>query len=415
MKYHLTSKALTFYGFLVFLLLFLVVSCNKENDDQGNDTYLVDYTANYTYSLQTVQSFLSLLTDQYPEANSIKDNAQYSVQVYTIHYKTHYLDSLITASGLVCMPVADEAFPVISFQNGTNTAHDNAPTEDLFDQSYILLEIMASNGYIILIPDYIGFGSSESILHPYYHRTTTNNAVIDMMHAFNEMQVNNDILAGSNDKTYLMGYSQGGWATLSVLDEIENGEETGINVAATSCGAGAYDLTAMANYIFNVGTYPGPLYLPYFLYSEMDLGLLTDPLDRYFKSPYAERIPQLFNGSYSNDEVDAQLTDQISDLVTDALIDNFETGQDFSKLRELLVENSVTAWNTDAKIRFYHGTEDLTVPPEQSSAMYNDFIVAGADADKVGFYELNGMDHGSGLLPWGILTLNWFNAIKDNK
>ncbi len=416
MKNHSRSKGsvISLYGLLMILVILLVVSCHKEEDDQNGDAYLVDYSTSHLLSVETIRSFLSILVGQYPEAVSIKDNAQYSVQVYSIEYETHYLDSLITVSGLVCMPVANEKFPVISFQNGTNTSHDNAPTEDPFAEAFVLLESLASNGYIILVPDYIGFGSSAGILHPYYHRATTNIAVIDMLHAFKEMQNKNDILAESNDSTFLMGYSQGGWATLSVLDELENGEETGFTVTAASCGAGAYNLMTMANYIFDVGTYPGPLYLPYFLYSQIDMGLLADPLEKYFKSPYLERIPLLFDGSYTNGEVNDQLTDQIADLVTDDLADNFQTGQDFSNLRQLLQENSVTAWNSVVKIQFYHGTNDLTVPSGQSSAIYQGFIDAGTNSGTVDFFEMNGLDHDTGLLPWGISTLNWFNELKEN-
>lgn len=410
----LKGSTLTRGGFLLLLSLFLLTSSCDKDDDQGSDTYLVDYSWSHMYTLETVESFLSYLVDQYPEANSIMEHAQYSVQVYTIQYQTHYLDSLITVSGLVCMPSADYEFPVISFQNGTNTEHDNAPTENPFNQNYIMLQIMASNGYIILIPDYVGFGSSENLLHPYYHRNTTNNAVIDMIHALDELEIKNDVLSGSNDEVYLMGYSQGGWATLSVLDEIENGEATEIQVAAASCGAGAYNLMTMADYIFEVGTYPGPLYLPYFIYSQMDMGLLVDPLTKYFKSPYAENIPQMFNGSYSNSEVNSQLTSQIADLVTDDLAVNYQTGQNFSKLRELLNENTVSAWNSDVKIRFYHGTSDLTVPSQQSSAIYQSFIDAGTGPDKVSYFGLSGLDHDTGLMPWGISTLNWFNDINEN-
>jgi hypothetical protein len=144
------------------------------------------------------------------------------------------------------------------------------------------------------------------------------------------------------------------------------------------------------------------------------MGYLADPLAKYFKSPYAERIPQLFNGSLSNGEVNAQLTNQISDLVTDDLAANFKTGQNYAKLRELLVENSVSAWNSDIRIHFYHGTADLTVPSGQSSAIYQDFVDAGTVSEKIGYFGLNGLDHDTGLLPWGIATMNWFNDITDN-
>ena len=397
---------------IMLTMLILIASCSKEQNEQ-TDAYLVDYKFEFVYPLETIGSMLSVLLYEYPEASGLLEHAKFGVQLYTIEYYTHYQDSLIIASGLVCMPMADEGFPVISFQNGTNTAHDNAPSKDLFNENYLMLQLMASNGYVILIPDYTGFGASENILHPYYHRTSTNNAVIDMMQAFEELENKNDILPYSNNNTYLMGYSQGGWATLSVFDEIENGDETGINIAAVSCGAGAYDLMTMSTYVLGQETFPGPLYLPYFIYSQIDMGLIQDPLEKYFKSPYAEKIPQLFDGSLTNSEVVAELTDQIADLVTDNMRNNFQTGQEFSKLRELLMENSVMAWDTDTKIHIYHGSADQNVPPEQSQNLYQNFMIAGTDPYTVEYFDLPGMDHGTGLVPWGIHTLNWFNALED--
>jgi hypothetical protein len=141
--------------------------------------------------------------------------------------------------------------------------------------------------------------------------------------------------------------------------------------------------------------------------------MLTDPLDKYFKLPYAGKIPVLFDGSYSNDEVNAELTDQIADLVTDALRLNFETGQDFSKLRERLAENSIIAWNTDTKIHLYHGTADQNVPPEQSQSLYQNFMIAGADPYTVEYFDLFDKDHGSGVMPWGIATINWLNDLEN--
>jgi pimeloyl-ACP methyl ester carboxylesterase len=272
--------------------------------------------------------------------------------------------------------------------------------------------MLASNGYIVLIPDYIGFGASENFIHPYYHRSSSNNAVIDLIHAFDEMKLRDNVLATSSATTYLIGYSQGGWATLSALDEIENGPATGIEVAAASCGAGAYDLIAMSNYILDLETFPGPHYLPYFIYSQQVMGLILEPLSTFFKSPYTERIPELFNGNYSNSEVNAQLTNTIGDLLTDNLINNFQTGQEFDGLRERLIENSIDAWNTNTALHFYHGTDDSNVPPEQSSLIYDAFINAGSDPGKVSLFELAGMDHDDGVLPWGISTISWFNTLE---
>src|SRR3990172_9067460 len=285
---------------LALTLLFLINSCR--DDSTPSTEYLVSYKQESILLLPAITALFESLGTEYPGASDILAQAQHSVQVFSITYKTQYKGSGITASGLVCLPLTGEQFPVISFQNGTNTLDANAPSADPLDYKYLLLQAMASNGYIMLIPDYIGFGASEELVHPYYNRTATDIVVVDMMHACGELVEQQDILAKSNGRYYLMGYSQGGWASLSAHDAIENGGLSSLEIVASSCGAGAYDLMTMSSYVLDLETFPGPLYLPYFIYARQQYGTLMDPLDKFFKEPYAARIPVLFDGSYSNSE-----------------------------------------------------------------------------------------------------------------
>jgi len=401
----------------VLSLLATVVILHSCSDDGGintpNNDYLLELGQANLLLLPAVQTLLVTLEAEYPEAAFIRANAAYAVQVYRITYKTHFKNEEITASGLVCVPLAEQEFPVISFQNGTNTLHENAPTEDPVDFNYMLLEAMASNGYIILIPDYIGFGASDNQVHPYFQKESTTDAVIDMIHASLELLDYSTMLAKSNGNLYLMGYSQGGWATLCTMDALERTNQTGLTLSGVSCGAGAYDLMTMSDHVLGLNTFPGPLYLPYFIYSEQVFGTLTDPLDKYFKQPYADVIPMLFNGTYSNSEVNAQLNDTVSMLLTDSMIANFDTGSEFATLRSLFTDNSVTAWNTTIPLRFFHGTVDTNIPPSQSLDMHNGFIQAGSDPGVVTFTDLEGSSHETGIVPWGIATVNWFNEIKE--
>ena len=400
----------------LFLLTAAAILYGCSDDGSINtpsNDYLLELRQANLLLLPAVQTLLVPLEAEYPEAAFIRANASYSVQVFRITYKTHFKNEEITASGLACVPLADREFPVISFQNGTNTQHENAPTEDPIDFNYMLLEAMASNGYIILIPDYIGFGASDNEVHPYFQKKSTTDAVIDMIHAGLEMLDFSAVTAKSNGNLYLMGYSQGGWATLCTMDALERDNQTGLTLSGASCGAGAYDLMTMSEHVLGLDTFPGPLYLPYFIYSEQVFGTLTDPLDKYFKQPYAGIIPTLFNGTYSNSEVNVQLNDTVSMLLTDNMIANFAEGSEFATLRVLLTDNSVTAWNTTIPLRFFHGTIDLNIPPSQSIAIHNSFIQAGSDPGEVTFTDLEGSSHETGIISWGIATVNWFNELKE--
>jgi hypothetical protein len=210
---------------------------------------------------------------------------------------------------------------------------------------------------------------------------------------------------------YLMGYSQGGWATLAALSEIEHNDSLDFTIKAASCGAGAYNPMDAASYMLSVETYPGPLYLPYYLYSYQQYGTITNQLTLFFREPYASLIPGLFDGSYSNTQVNDQLTDTISNLLTADFLNTFTTSDTYAQLRTDLSDNSVSAWNVDAFIRFYHGTADEDVPISESENIFNAFV-ALVSQEKVQFTTLNSLDHTGGILPWGLNTILWFNQFK---
>ncbi len=417
MESSVEQKKNTFLRFCLLVILIVSLSvtsgCKKESpEEEPANEILVSYQKILTHPIETIRQQIGSWQNIYPEAAVIANNTAYGVEVYRITYKSVYKGESVIASGLVCLPQSQEDFPVISFQNGTNTQKSACPSVNPTSYYYTLMEYMAGNGYIIALPDYIGFGASAQYLHPYYERETTDRAVIDMIRACHELPGEKDIQATFSGEHFLMGYSQGGWATLSALNTIETNYKTAIPVTATSCGAGAYDMMAMSTYVLAQQVFPGPLYLPYFIYSQQVSGAHTDPLSKFFNVPYSTRIPELFNGTYSNTQVDAQLNDTMPVLLKTGMISDFGSGADFAQLRSLLAKNSVPAWMPTSKVNFYHGSADLNVPPEQSQLMYNSFLNLGVGQDKIQLINLPGTDHEFSLLPWGFKTINWFNELK---
>ncbi len=398
---------------LLLLLVFVLfpVSCTKDKDDENDHTYLIQFEKKNTLEISFILTILNEIAADQPEAQNLIDNTNYDVEVYKITYSTMYKEEEITASGLVCLPVASESFPILSFQNGTNTSHVLAPSMNLVNPMFMLLQSLAGNGYIILIPDYIGFDASQDILHPYYVKSVTSSAVVDMIYAAREFIDHYSSTANYNEEYFLMGYSQGGWATLVTLEEIEKKHAAELEVKATSCGAGAYDLIDVTGYILQQETFPSPLYLPYYVYSHQQYGSLDGPMNIFFQEPYLSRIPDLFTGIYNNTYINSQLNDSIAKFLLPGLVENFSDGPEYEELRSDLVNNSVEAWPASSFIRFYHGTEDLNVSPNESRNMYSDFSDPALNAS-VQLIEFEGDNHSSGVLPWGIQTFLWFNEIK---
>lgn len=394
-------------------IVFVLSSCTKDPDSSTENTHLVSFERKYSLQTSFIINLLKGVNSDDPEVEKLINNIKYDVEILSIEYRTTYNEEEIIASGLICMPVAPEGFPILSFQNGTNALHTNAPSINLSNSMFVLLQSLAGNGYIILIPDYIGFGSSEDILHPYYVKTTTNSAVVDMMYAAQEFVDYHSTGANYNDQYFLMGYSQGGWATLAALEEIEANHKNRFDIIATSCGAGAYDLMHVSDHIIHLDVFPSPMYLPYYIYSHQQYGSLDEPLVNFFQEPYASMIPDLFDGSNSNPYINNQLPDTVSQLLVPEFIENFNSDANYEALRLDLEINSVKAWQTGSLIRFYHGTADLNVPFSESQNIYNDFIDLDLNSS-IQLIEMEDLNHESGVLPWGISTFIWFNEVKEN-
>jgi hypothetical protein len=389
-------------------------SCQKEEDPTSQPTnYLVGYEKINDYSASFIKILLGTMENVYPGIDTLITDVKYGIDLYKVTYHTKFHGSMILASGLICVPSSDNDFPILSFQNGTNTFKMNAPTINPADPLYTLMEMMASHGYVVTIADYVGFGASSSILHPYYDKTSSNDAVINLIKAAHELLNQSDVKAGSNGKHFLMGYSQGGWATLCALNEANIHNNDSIQVVATSCGAGAYDIPAMSDYVLQQQLFPGPIYLPYYIYSRIDNGDLSESLSVFFKEPYASRIPGLFDGTNTNSEINEQLNDTISLLLTDDMLNNLDTGSNFEDLRNAMLSSSIEAWNTTSLLRFYHGTNDLNVPPFQSDMIYNKFRNIGLSDSQLSLIPIPGATHETGLIPWGVNTIMWFDSLNN--
>ncbi len=412
MKILTKNYKLAWICFILISGLLLTPSCSKDNDDPVNyDTYY-DHELLISYSSSGIKTLFQGLSVIYPELSVLVDDIQYNVDVYKVTYNTSFEGKIIKASGLLCIPdTEDGSFPIVSFQNGTNTAHANAPTVDYEGALFKYLESTASLGYIMLIPDYIGFGAAEDYKHPYLHKESTVTTVLDLIEATREMYDARMIPGEWNEKVMLMGYSQGGWATLSTHKYITGLSNPGFSLVASSCGAGPYDLSIVQNFMFEGTTYEQPVYMAYTGVSYHSLGLVTNPLSDYFNEPYATELPDYFNGSMTNGQINDNLNDTVSVLVTESFLTGINDNPKYEDFRNAMTSNSVYGWNTSQPIKLYHGTADIYVPPTTTEQVYQEFLEAGA-SEKVEYIKLEGKDHVGGAIPMVVGTLVWFHEIK---
>ena len=378
-------------------IISLTYSCRKGGED--NYKYLVSNDFVISYNLASINYLVDVAVGEYPEIADLKQYFSSDVDIYKVIYKTTVSGKTINASGLVCVPPEQGEYPVICFQNGTNTVNAYAPSEYVFNPVYQLIEIVASMGYIVVIPDYPGFGESADIPHPYLIAEPTIRSIIDMLYAVKE--ISPDKLSGASvkDELYLIGYSQGGWATLAVHKAIEQDYSADFNLKGSVCGAGPYNLNLLFQGMTSVASYPMPVYIGYIINAYSEYNQFTNKVSDILNEPYASRLSTLYKGTLTSEEINNQLTTSIPDLFTADFLSGFESDAKFSSIRHALEVNSVSAWNTSVPLFLIHGGADTSVNPLSTENIYTAMIGKGTSTQTCKIEIIPGLDHSDAVVP----------------
>jgi pimeloyl-ACP methyl ester carboxylesterase len=373
----------------------ILFSCSDDEviPKPDDHEFLVDATLISTPTAAEIK-FLAQFSGLGLDINEFK----YDVDLYKITYHTMFRGSEVMGSGLVGLPKTDDAVGMLSFQHGTIVKQDEAPSNlSATDPNTLLYGSLASSGFIGVVPDFLGFGASSAILHPYYVEEYTASAVIDMLKAARELADENNVQF--NERLFLAGYSEGGYATMATHKAIEQHDLVGFELIASFAGAGAYDIKEMQSYMFDLVSYDDPYYLAYIAIAYQLTFDFSSILTDFFKEPYASAIPSLFDGSKSAGEINAQLTTTIGDLIQEGIVANIDTDPTYAYLVDAFDENSLTDWVPTVRLYLYHGESDTTVPFENSEVTYTKLIDNGASSDVISLTPLAGT-HSTALEPY---------------
>ncbi|MCR5887875.1 alpha/beta fold hydrolase [Hymenobacter sp. J193] len=297
--------------------------------------------------------------------------AKYPIKVYRLTYRTLGTDGKeVTASGALLVPTVAQALPLLSYQHGTISPADESRAPSYYSsrsEIWSAVSVLASNGYIVSAPDYIGYGASKALAHPYEHAASLASASADMLRAAREFCAKEKVAL--NQKNFLLGYSEGGFATMALHKLLEEKYASEFTVTASAPGAGAYHKTAFARYILQskqpldfLSSYVWVLATYNKVYG------LNRPLTAYFKEPYATRLQ-------ANPSSDVpQLPEQ---LFTAQLRSGVLNGT-YQPLLSAFQANDIYDWKPKAPLALFHGTADDYVPYFNSEDAYKAMQARGA-------------------------------------
>ena len=377
-------------------LLLFITNCSKSDETNGSNP---DVDNKYLISSELLRSHsttgLGFVAGTFISLSDLSDPPK-NVEAYKIKYKTTDLDgSEIEASGVVFVPQGDAEMPIVSYQHGTISDNDNAPSniESLGNDEYTIMAVFSSFGFVVSMPDYIGYGASIASEHPYEHGNSLGSTSYGMLKATKEFLTNEEVKA--NNKLFLLGYSEGGYATLALQKHLENKGD--LSITHSLPGAGAYNKTEFSKNILNqdielphMANYLWVLYTYNRIYKN-----LRRPWSDYVVSPYAEVLTNINSKDITQINLDEFETNPQKLFTADFLKNlNDETDEAFLSA---LSDNDLLDWTPIAPITFYHGSEDQFVYPLNSISASAALKEKGAN---VTYVSLEGKNHFTGSIEY---------------
>lgn len=265
---------------------------------------------------------------------------RYSVTSYRLEYLTVDADGQeVRASGLVSVPVkaAGARSPVLSYQHGTIFQDAEAPSNNAVPSEVSV--VLASLGYIVLAPDYVGFGASKGTPHPYLLAQPAAAATVDFLTAARTWRGQANV--ADNGQLFLTGYSEGGYVTMAAHRALQAGNSAHLQqLRMVVPGAGPYNVQTTMDGLVDLvrGEQPviGALITPGFL--------------RYLGSSVQREVRRLLL---------LALIPGDADVAYDTRFIDRYLADDVRYLEEV---SSVYDWQPNVPVRLYHGRDDRTVP-----------------------------------------------------
>lgn len=331
---------------------------------------------------------------------------KHGVTTYRINYQTTHNGAPIKASGLLYVPQnLTSPAPLISLHHGTTFVKDNAPS--MSKNTFTGMEFFGAAGYIAAMPDYIGYGTSAGIFHPYYDREHSAIAVIDMLKSAREFVRTKGIK--TNDQLFLAGYSEGGYVTFAAAKEIEE-QMTELQLKGLAAGAGGYDLMHMLQGVTESNYYSYPAYLAFVVMSYNYTYQWNKPLNYFFQDRYADALSRYMNGGYGGWQINNHLTTDTRLLLNPTFFARLKDPDGEPEFKAALQSNSLAGWSTATPIRMFHGTRDEIIPYENSEQTLMKF--KGAGAKDVELMLITGGTHGNSLIPMLQQVVPWFEQLR---
>jgi hypothetical protein len=227
------------------------------------------------------------------------------VAVYHLRYTTlGGANEATTASGALMVPIGTDANchgprPILLYAHGTSTnrAYNIADLQVQHNaEGIVLAAFFASQGYIVVAPNFAGYDTSTLPYHPFLVADQQSGDMIDALTAARSaLPAASALLTTDNGRLFITGYSQGGYVAMATHRAMQ---AAGMPVTAAAPMSGPYALAAFVDAVF-AGRVSGGAPISSTLlitgYQKSFGNIYANPLD-VFEARYASDIESLLPG-----------------------------------------------------------------------------------------------------------------------
>lgn len=209
------------------------------------------YGFNCKFNLKNIQQYAGINLDN--ESGLVGQEFS-QINAYKVSYTTPGMNGIAhPVSGAVLIPQSEQPLKgVIVFYHYTVLNKDNVPSNFEKDEFYLSKNIaatLASDGYVVLLPDYLGLGDDKAAIHPYLLYPVENAlSGLYMLDLLPKIQpALRYKLDGNKIPLYLSGYSEGAayslWAAKIIQDNSSFISTAGFKLTKTIPIDGVYNLS----------------------------------------------------------------------------------------------------------------------------------------------------------------------------
>jgi acetyl esterase/lipase len=306
------------------------------------------------------------------------------VSLYRLVYRSGVRGQPIEASALVAVPDTG-AVPrgVVMYLRGSDLSRGGAPT---MPGAIWTTEaaVYGGNGFITVIPDYIGFGAAPS---PQAFLLTTDN-VADFRAALSAVQSALDLRGET--QLFVTGFSQGGQLSAALHRDLETRPQPGYALRATVSIAGPHELVQSFNIRTQAPRSRDPVAMGYVAWAAYTFAWYEGrPLEEVFVPEYVVRVPEWFSGEMPIAQVLGEAPEDVRDLLQPEFLDAMRTQENFW-FNRMVRSGETYDWAPRAPLKVIVGTGDERVDPEATRILYD---TAKARGGNVSIAVLPGLTH----------------------